>query len=108
MFLAHHCFLPPKLPQQDDSDPKLDQLMLTTIEGTLEEFGDLVPSHSETAAQARQAIAGLRVVLGPSGQVDEANLLEGLQSVTRAHGEFILSCFESMSLDHGHEPRPLP
>jgi hypothetical protein len=42
MYLVHHMFLPPKLPQQDDSHPDHETILLNTTISALREFSQCV------------------------------------------------------------------
>ncbi|KAI9803787.1 MAG: hypothetical protein M1825_001667 [Sarcosagium campestre] len=43
LYIFHHVFLPPKLPQKDDSDARKSEALLETLAGALRSYQDLIP-----------------------------------------------------------------
>ena len=79
MFLIHHVFLPPKLPQQDDSTPSLDRFLIEVVQNAVQEFTKVMPSDYTAKDDILMAIQSLLDVLTPGGSVDEKQLIQLLE-----------------------------
>ena len=55
-YLAHHLFLPPQVPDQDDSHSELDQALMRTVLRSLGKYCDHVPEHVRPMVQATKCM----------------------------------------------------
>jgi hypothetical protein len=79
LYLFHHVFLPPKLPQEDDYDPGCEMLLLDMVINALREFRDQVTSQPAGIVTAViTMVARLRGTCGFHGDVNEAELKKAL------------------------------
>jgi hypothetical protein len=91
MFLIHHLFLPPQLPQEDDTKPSLDRLLLDTVQEALLQYGELDKSHKGAMAKIVRAVGSLRAVLGSDGELYEARLAKSLEGLSSCQYELLLA-----------------
>jgi hypothetical protein len=96
VYLIHHLFLPPKLPQQDDNQPELDDALLRVVIDALGEFRQIAADTADdksvgvdvdSVARVEKAISTLREIRGPGGEVSERKLLAALEQMEKESGE---------------------
>ncbi|WQF85211.1 hypothetical protein CDEST_10225 [Colletotrichum destructivum] len=87
LYLIHHVFLPPQLPQADDFSVKNETVLLHYVRDALVKFCDFVPKISlETVTAAGEMMEAMIRVHQPRGDdpaVDEYELLEMLHKLPR-------------------------
>ncbi|KAL4944048.1 hypothetical protein BDV06DRAFT_220625 [Aspergillus oleicola] len=82
MYLLHHVFLPPKLPQEDDYNRNLDEALLDTVIHALHEFAAHLAGHEHEIIKSVTAmVTRLKEVRGLQGDVDEAKLKKVLENL---------------------------
>jgi hypothetical protein len=81
LYMVHHVFLPPKLPQANDFDLELEDALINTVLKSLQEFKSLVDDHS-VVDSARAMISNFRVLRDGSGAISEAKLTDALQNLS--------------------------
>lgn len=84
-YLARHLFLPPQLPQQDDSTANYDNVLLRLVQQTLDDFvKQSNPEPSRTPRIVTSAISHLAILRDLDGSVNESKLAEAFKSLTIA------------------------
>lgn len=84
-FLINHLFLLPKLPQADDRDDDLDKALLCLVTESLAQFVTHLPSHQQSATRTvLAAVEQMTTLRDIKGSVDEAKLLEALETLENA------------------------
>lgn len=84
-YLARHLFLPPQLPQQDDSTPNYDNVLLRLVRQTLDDFvKQSDPEPSRTSRIVTSAISHLAILRNLDGSVNGSKLAEAFKSLTTA------------------------
>ncbi|KAH1900111.1 hypothetical protein KXV57_008631 [Aspergillus fumigatus] len=79
VYLVHHVFLPPKLPQEDDYDPEYELVLLEKCIEALEQFKGYVSGpEADSIAAAALMITRLAQIFGPHGDVDEKKFRNAL------------------------------
>jgi hypothetical protein len=79
LYIFHHVFLPPKLPQSDDYDPAHEDDLLDQVIDALHEFNEYTtPEDSRLIEGLITAITRLRKIQHLSGAIDEKELLHTL------------------------------
>ncbi|KAL4994276.1 hypothetical protein BDV10DRAFT_189152 [Aspergillus recurvatus] len=87
LYLFHHVFLPPKLPQKDDYNARYELILLDTVIDTLKKFRTLVPNqHRQVLGPVITMIARLREIHGSRGDLSEGKLKEALQKLDAKGG----------------------
>ncbi|KAF7173011.1 hypothetical protein CNMCM6106_007163 [Aspergillus hiratsukae] len=87
LYLFHHVFLPPKLPQSDDYDAGCELILLDSVIKTLQTFSALVPNqHRQVLGPVITMVARLREIRGSHGDVSEGKLKEALQKLDTEGG----------------------
>ena len=81
MYLIHHVFLPPKVPQKDDWDIPFDVALVRTIVDCLERFKVCV-DQSTVINPIVAAVASLSNVCDSAGTISEKNLAAALKNLT--------------------------
>lgn len=82
LYLFHHVFLPPKLPQSDDYDTSCELILLDSVINSLQKFRALVPNqHRQVLGPVITMVARLREIRGSHGDVSEGKLKEALQKL---------------------------
>ncbi|KAL4796122.1 hypothetical protein BDV19DRAFT_388541 [Aspergillus venezuelensis] len=85
VYLYHHVFLPPKLPQENDYDPDLDQALLDTVINALRGFAaHLTGFEHEVIKCVTAMVTRLKDVHGLQGDVDEVKLKKALETLEKA------------------------
>lgn len=80
LYLFHHVFLPPKLPQAADYDHEHERLLLDKVLTALGAFSDHVPAQDAGVVITVIAmLRRLRDISGLHGDGDEATLLRALE-----------------------------
>ncbi|KAK1708175.1 uncharacterized protein BDZ83DRAFT_768810 [Colletotrichum acutatum] len=83
VYIYHHVFLPPQLPQSDDFSPINESALLEFVHDSVAEFREYVPksqtSSVNTAIGLMQAMARLHQPLGDTVAIDESELLQILK-----------------------------
>lgn len=76
LYLVHHVFLPPKLPNGDDGSPKKEAAMLSTAHDALVEFKDLVSQDQRAAVASVASMVQATISVRAQGtvQLDEGEL----------------------------------
>ncbi|KAF7592481.1 hypothetical protein BBP40_000216 [Aspergillus hancockii] len=75
LYLVHHVFLPPKLPQEDDYKPEYELVLLEKCIEALQQFKVYVSdSDADSIAAAATMVTRLAQTCGPNGDVDEKEL----------------------------------
>jgi hypothetical protein len=79
-YLIHHLVLPPKLPQDDDSDPYLEHSLLRITIQALKEFQDCLcdPMQKQQVQSVLCTVSNLLNVRDTSGYVTESQLAQTL------------------------------
>lgn len=80
-YLVHHVFLPPKLPQEDDSSDEHDKIMINTTLAALLQFKALFPHKRADGIDQVIALVSVSkdVHASASGGIDESKLKDALQ-----------------------------
>lgn len=102
MYLIHHIFLPPKLPQEDDFDSEFETILLDTVIDNLLKFKNCVTSNKSIIDSVIALVTTLRNVRdSPSnlGAISEEELRNALRDLCKK-GERISYC--SCDLVHSH------
>ncbi|KAJ9257552.1 hypothetical protein DTO195F2_5534 [Paecilomyces variotii] len=87
LYLFHHVFLPPKLPQSDDYDASCELILLDSVINSLQKFRALVPNqHRQVLGPVITMVARLREIRGSHGDVSEGKLKEALQKLDTEGG----------------------
>ncbi|KAL4786748.1 hypothetical protein BJX76DRAFT_365241 [Aspergillus varians] len=82
LYLFHHVFLPPKLPQEDDYNPDHDSILLDTVICALRDFRAHISSqHGEVIDSILAMVANLKETRGPHGDVDGVKLQAALETL---------------------------
>lgn len=82
MYLFYHVFLPPKLPQEDDYNPKYDNVLLDKVIGALRNFSCYAPSQDASILDtATRAVSRLRDIAGSQGDVNEEKLKKAIEQL---------------------------
>jgi hypothetical protein len=82
LYLFHHVFLPPKLPQEDDYDANCELILIDSVIHSLKEFRTLVPMHHRQVLDpVITMVARLREIHGSHGDVSEGKLKEAFQKL---------------------------
>ena len=75
LYLLHHLFLPPKIPQTDDYNAEHEYLLLERVIEALVSFKSYVSSADTVIlSQIARMMVRLRKTHGPHGNVDEKQL----------------------------------
>ncbi|KAK1638040.1 hypothetical protein BDP81DRAFT_515603 [Colletotrichum phormii] len=84
LYVYHHVFLPPQLPQSDDFSPRNESALLEVVQDSVVEFRKYVPesqaSSVEIAIGLMQAMVRLHQTLEDTVAVDESELLKILEN----------------------------
>ncbi|KAL4749322.1 hypothetical protein BDW72DRAFT_214126 [Aspergillus terricola var. indicus] len=87
LYLFHHVFFPPKLPQKDDYSAQYELILLDTVIHSLREFRTLVPSkHRQVLDPVITMVARLSEIHGSHGDVSEGKLKEAFQKLDSEGG----------------------
>lgn len=79
LYLVHHIFLPPKLPQEDDYKPEYELMLLEKCVEALQQFKVYVSdSEADSIAAAVTMVTRLAHICGPNGDVDEKEFRNAL------------------------------
>jgi hypothetical protein len=83
LYLFHHVFLPPKLPQQDDYDTEYELVLLKSVIHALGKFKAHVPKcPGKIVASVIEMVSRLRDTHGSHGDVDEKKFKMALEKWT--------------------------
>ncbi|OQD78015.1 hypothetical protein PENANT_c098G01996 [Penicillium antarcticum] len=75
LYLFHHIFLPPKVPQAEDYNAQQEHHLLDSVVDALLSFSDYVPTADTIIVRkATEMISRLRKAYSPHGSVDEKQL----------------------------------
>ncbi|KAL4951222.1 hypothetical protein BDW69DRAFT_42194 [Aspergillus filifer] len=84
VYLYHHMFLPPKLPQEDDYDPDLDKALLDMVIHALHGFATHLTGYEHEVIECVTAmVTRLNEVHGLQGDVDEVKLKKALETLEK-------------------------
>ncbi|CAG8981657.1 hypothetical protein HYALB_00013532 [Hymenoscyphus albidus] len=87
MYMFHHTFLPPNVPQEDDFDPQNKDTLLCTISDALQRFKAAARCDQQaTIEPIRIMIEDLRSVREDLGAISEANLERALKKLSKKGG----------------------
>lgn len=76
-YLINHIFLPPQLPQEDDSDPSSDRALLESIVAGLDAFESTVPAHDKhKVRRVTDSLMLMKNSMAEGGHVDSEKLRE--------------------------------
>ncbi|RMZ83548.1 hypothetical protein DV738_g1146, partial [Chaetothyriales sp. CBS 135597] len=93
-YLIHHIFLPPKLPNQDDSSPENESALLNTTIDALEEFKKWTVDDNNAAVDAViDMVKGLELVtdfINSNGAINERELSIALKDLPQKGGTILL------------------
>lgn len=82
VYLFHHVFLPPKLPNEDDSSPGNDDSLVGVVQGCLASFAETTTgTERDMILDARNTIANLRQLQDHYGHLREDVLGEALRDI---------------------------
>ncbi|KAL5332674.1 hypothetical protein BJX70DRAFT_404369 [Aspergillus crustosus] len=81
LYLLHHVFLPPKLPQRNDYNSSHELTLLNTVIHALHGFKAYVPKQQEILYTVIMMLSRLRATCGPNGIVDERKLYTALEEL---------------------------
>jgi hypothetical protein len=79
LYMVHHVFLPPKLPQKDDFDAGFDDALLDMLSSSLQAFEHHVDD--KAVRSTRDMISNLRTMRDGSGAMDETKIKEALRGL---------------------------
>lgn len=82
LYLIHHVFLPPKLPQEDDVAPGLEDALAVMVLDSLQEFDNL-HGHNYDIDAITSMVKDFRTVHDDSGHITQARLEEMLAELSR-------------------------
>lgn len=83
MYMIHHVFLPPQLPQEDDFDPEHEMKLLNIICETMQMFKACAkPDQQEALQSASTMMESLRRILDDLGFISEHELKDVLQELS--------------------------
>lgn len=82
LYLFHHIFLPPQLPQADDYSPEYDMILLKRVTEALGTFSSHVLSQDTSVITAGiSMMEALRAICGGKGEVNEKALIDALNQL---------------------------
>lgn len=83
LYLFNHVFLPPKLPDGDDSSPQYDDDLVGVVQACLSAFAETAKlSERDTILEARNTLGSLRRLRDRYGHLREDALCEALQEIS--------------------------
>jgi hypothetical protein len=83
-YIINHVFLPSKLPQADDNDPKYDLVLLSWVYEILDMFQHHMTADGQLGIKnAKSAIKNLIKVRDEQGNINENELQKLLQGISR-------------------------
>ena len=83
--MVHHIFLPPKLPQEDDFDPRHERVLLKTTSNALQMFKGVAEyGQQEIIESVSTMMDNLRIVHDESGAVDQGKLEISLRKLSQS------------------------
>lgn len=84
MYMFRHVFLPPQLPQKDDSDPQLEKTLLDTLCSVIQMFkSDAAHGQQDVVQSASDMMEVCRSVRDNSGSISESKLKGALQDLCK-------------------------
>ncbi|KAJ5802893.1 uncharacterized protein N7503_005343 [Penicillium pulvis] len=87
LYLFHHLFLPPKLPQADDYNARHENLLLNSVIDALRSFSGYVLTADDTVMpRVIEMITRLRQAHNSYGEVDEEQLMKSLTELPIQNG----------------------
>lgn len=94
LYLIHHVFLPPKLPNDDDTSAEHESILLDVTLDCLDEFRDYVgPSQGRLVSSVIAAVSNLRNARNFDGFIDETKLLELLGTLCKSGEQITTNSF---------------
>lgn len=82
LYLSHHVFLPPKLPQENDSNAQYEDILLEKVVDALHGFSNHVPSQcSGVISTVITTVTRLRAVRGASGDLCAERMSQALKEL---------------------------
>ncbi|RDW87962.1 hypothetical protein BP5796_03656 [Coleophoma crateriformis] len=88
LYMVHHVFLPPKLPQKDDFASWLDSALADMVLDSLQEFSNLQNQHCATGSVASM-VENFQAVHNESGHITQARLEETLAVLSRDESKVV-------------------
>lgn len=90
-FLINHLVLPPRLPQADDRDPRLERALLRLVADAAITFSSLIPKDQRPAVHlAASTIDQLIAARDENGAVSPDKVLQAMKSLTTTPmGEYL-------------------
>ena len=84
IYMIHHIFLPPKLPQEDDFDPQHEKILLNTVGDTLRTFKAAAGYGQRDIIESVSAMMeNLKIVRDESGAINEKKLGSTLRKLSQ-------------------------
>jgi len=84
MYMIHHIFLPPELPQEDDFDPQHERILLNTTSDALQMFNAAAGYGLQGIIESVIAMMdNLRIVRGDLGAISEGKLESALRKLPK-------------------------
>lgn len=85
-YLVNHLFLPPQLPQQDDSSSTCEDALLRLIQHALGNFiRDLRPEQDKASRLVIASISQLALLQDSNGLLDGLKLAQAFQNLSKVH-----------------------
>ena len=82
VYMIHHIFLPPELPQEDDFDPQHERILLDTTSDALRMFKTAAEyGQRDIIESIRAMIDNLRILRDDSGAIDSGKFESALQEL---------------------------
>ena len=82
MYMIHHTFLPPELPQEDDFDPQYESILLDTTSDALQMFKAVAEYGQQDIIESVRAMIGnLRISRDDSGAINEGKFESALREL---------------------------
>jgi hypothetical protein len=95
-YMINHVFLPPNVPQKDDTDPFLEEILLHTISTSLEAFRFHTDEHN-TIKMALNMIDKLCFVRDESGMTNEKKVKNSLERLS-GNGKLPVSILNTLTI----------
>ncbi|PYH83568.1 hypothetical protein BO82DRAFT_411285 [Aspergillus uvarum CBS 121591] len=87
IYLLHHVFLPPKLPQEDDFNALHETVLLDSVIDALAQFHDYCPGQeSEVVVSVKVMLTRLRAMRDCHGDVNHVELRKALEELENSGG----------------------
>jgi hypothetical protein len=107
LYMIHHVFLPPKLPQEDDIAPRLDGTLIDIVLESLQEFSN-PQGHDRTIDSVISMVGNIRAVHDGFGHITQTRLEETLAKLSKDGRTALLYITDLSRLKHRSITRPCP